>query len=142
MPLADALTRQPISRRDSLRLGALSFLGLSTRRLFASARPDAPAKSCIVVWLNGGPSHIDTFDLKPDAPQEIRGEFRPISTAVEGLQICEHLHRTAKVMDRCALIRSLTSPEGNHDRATSYMLTGWRPTPALEEDGRARPTIA
>jgi hypothetical protein len=120
-----------LSRRECLRIGAFSFLGLRTVDLLAWASPGAKAKSCILIWLNGGPSHLDTFDLKPDAPREIRGEFKPIATSVNGLQICEHLPRLAKVMDRATLIRSLTSPEGNHDRATHYMLTGWRPSPAL-----------
>lgn len=119
------------SRRECLRIGAFSFLGLRAADLLALASPSAKAKSCILVWLNGGPSHLDTFDLKPDAPREIRGEFKPIPTSLGGLQICEHLPRIAKGMNRCALIRSLTSPEGNHDRATHYMLTGWRPSPAL-----------
>ena len=119
------------SRRECLRIGAFSFLGLRTMDLLAMASPSAKAKSCILVWLNGGPSHLDTFYLKPDAPREIRGEFKPIPTSLDGLQICEHLPRIAKVMNRCSLIRSVTSPEGNHDRATHYMLTGWRPSPAL-----------
>jgi hypothetical protein len=120
-----------LTRRESIRIGAAGFLGIATRDLLAFARADARAKSCIVVWLNGGPSHVDTFDLKPDAPREIAGEFRPIPSSIDGLQICEHLPRIAKEMRRCALVRSVTSPEGNHDRATHYMLTGWRPSPAL-----------
>src|SRR2546425_886535 len=120
-----------LSRRECLRIGAVSFLGLRTVDLLAWASPNARAKSCILIWLNGGPSHLDTFDLKPDAPREVRGDFKPIPTSVDGLQVCEHLPRVAKVMDRCGLIRSLTSPEGNHDRATHYMLTGWRSSPAL-----------
>jgi hypothetical protein len=119
------------SRRDCLRVGAFGFLGLATKDLLAWADPAASAKSCVLIYLNGGPSHIDMFDLKPDAPAEIRGEFKPIATAVDGLRICEHLPRLAKMMDRCALVRSLTSLEGNHDRATHTMLTGWHPSPAL-----------
>jgi len=91
----------------------------------------ARAKSCILVWLNGGPSHLDMFDLKPDAPAEIRGEFKPTKTPLDGVRVCEHLPRLAGLLDRCTLIRSVTSPEGNHDRASHYMLTGYRPTPAL-----------
>jgi hypothetical protein len=89
------------------------------------------AKSCILVWLNGGPSHLDMFDLKPEAPAEIRGEFRPGKSSLDGVRVCEHLPRLGGLLDRCTLIRSVTSPEGNHDRASHYMLTGYRPTPAL-----------
>jgi hypothetical protein len=88
-------------------------------------------RSCILVWLNGGPSHLDMFDLKPDAPAEIRGPFVPTRTPLDGVRASEHLPRLAGLLDRCTLIRSLTSPEGNHDRASHYVLTGYRPTPAL-----------
>jgi hypothetical protein len=107
-----------------------SVFGLSLAQRLAWGR-DAKAKSCILVWLNGGPSHLDMFDLKPDAPIEVRGEFKPIPSALDGVRVCEHLPKLAKLLDRCTLIRSLTSPEGNHDRASHYLLTGYRPTPAL-----------
>src|SRR4030095_5195104 len=76
--------------------------------------------------------HLDTFDPKPDAPNEVRSQFRSIGTSVAGIQICEHLPLTAKVMREVALIRSLTHELGNHDTGTRYLLTGHRPTPALE----------
>ncbi|MEW6161054.1 MAG: DUF1501 domain-containing protein [Verrucomicrobiota bacterium] len=85
-----------------------------------------------MIWLDGGPSHLETFDLKPDAPIEVRGEFKPIATSVSGVQICEHLPRTAKIMHEVALIRSLTHELGNHDTGSHYLLTGHRPTPVLE----------
>ncbi len=107
-----------------------SVFGLTLADAVAHAR-NPRAKSCILIWLNGGPSHMETFDLKPEAPSEIRGEFKPIASPLEGVRVCEHLPRTAKLLDRCTLIRSLTSPEGNHDRAAHYLLTGYRPTPAL-----------
>jgi hypothetical protein len=107
-----------------------SVFGLTLADKLAFAR-EGRAKSCILVWLNGGPSHLDMFDLKPDAPVEIRGDFRPTKTPLDGVRVCEHLPRIAKLLDRCTLIRSLTSPEGNHDRASTYLLTGYRPTPAL-----------
>jgi hypothetical protein len=75
------------------------------------------AKSCILIWQAGGPSHIDTFDPKPDAPSDVRGEFKPIDTPVPGLQISEILPKIAKIMDQMTLIRAVTSPEGDHDRA-------------------------
>ncbi|MBL9169563.1 MAG: DUF1501 domain-containing protein [Verrucomicrobiales bacterium] len=127
-----------VSRRDFLQLGLLSGLGLSLAdllRLRASAagrRTEPRAKACILIWLDGGPSHLDTFDLKPDAPSEIRSQFRPIPTNVPGLSICEHLPRTAAMMNEVALIRSLTHELGNHDTGSSFLLTGHRPKPALE----------
>ena len=95
------------------------------------ASPAGKAQSCILIWLAGGPSHIDTFDPKPDAPADVRGEFKPIATAVPGLRISEVLPNLAKVMDRVTLIRSMTSPEADHDRAAHHLLTGYRPSPAL-----------
>jgi len=129
-----------VSRRDFLHLGLLTTFGLSVADLFRlQARgadgPDsrtANATSCILVWLDGGPSHLDTFDPKPDAPSEIRSQFNAITTSVPGLNICEHLPQTAKVMREVALIRSLTHELGNHDTGTRFLLTGHRPTPALE----------
>ena len=93
-------------RRDLLRLGALNFLGISLGQyLQAAARAaelgateKAKAQACILIWLDGGPSHLDTFDLKPDAPSEVRSIFKAIPTSVSGIQICEHLPRTAKIM--------------------------------------------
>ncbi len=81
--------------------------------------------------MAGGPSHIDTFDPKPDAPSDVKGEFKPIDTAVPGLKISEVFPNLAKVMDRVTLVRSVTSPEADHDRAAHHLLTGYRPSPAL-----------
>ena len=123
------------SRRDCLRIGALGAMGslaLSTRDLFALANPARRrAERCILVYLNGGLSHIDSFDPKPEAPREIRGDFAAIDTSLDGLRISEHMPQLARRMHTTALVRSVTSPEGNHDRATHYMLTGWRPSAAL-----------
>ena len=121
-----------ISRRHFLHLGLLSGFGLSLSDYFRLQAGADRAKSCILIWLDGGPSHLDTFDLKPDAPSEVRSQFKPISTSVPGIQICEHLPRTAQVMHEVALIRSLTHELGNHDTGTRFLLTGNRPTPALE----------
>ena len=125
------------NRRDFLHLGALSCFGLTLADLlrYQSLAADVPgprAVSCILIWLDGGPSHLEMFDLKPDAPIEVRGEFKPISTSVPGIQICEHLPGIAKSMRDVALIRSLTHELGNHDTGSHYLLTGHRPTPATE----------
>jgi hypothetical protein len=129
-----------VSRRDFLHLGLLTTFGLTVTDLFrlqANAAAPAPARSakatsCILIWLDGGPSHLDTFDPKPDAPSEVRSQFNTIKTSVPGLHICEHLPRTADAMRDVALIRSLTHELGNHDTGTRFLLTGHRPSPALE----------
>src|SRR5262245_40286842 len=131
------------TRRDFLMIGSLGFLGLSLDQLFRlrsvsaqqglySKAQELPqrAKSCILIWLAGGPSHIDTFDLKPDASDQVRGEFKPIDTAVPGAQISEHLPKIAGTMDRISLVRTMSGPEGEHDRAAQHLLTGHRPLPA------------
>lgn len=129
-------------RRDLLRAGVLGFLGIGLEDLFRlralaadPSRPAPQARNCILIWLAGGPSHIDTFDPKPDAPADVRGEFKPIATSTPGVQISEIFPSLAKLMDRVTLIRSMTSPEADHDRASHHLLTGYRPTPALVYPG-------
>lgn len=113
-------------RRDFLRWSTLGAGGLR-------AGPAAKGElNCILLWLSGGMSHLDTFDMKPDAPREIRGEFRAIRSNVPGVRICEHLPRTAKIMDKVTVLRSMTSTETGHERATSYLLSGSRPRPDVE----------
>ena len=130
-----------ILRRDVLHVGALTALGLNLsdwidlRDASAAEQPAVRAEACILIWLDGGPSHLETFDLKPDAPTEVRGPFQPISTSVPGIQLSEYLSRTAHVMDHLAVIRSMTSPLGEHNFASHYLLTGYRPTPALDYPG-------
>ena len=133
------LTSSPhyrLSRRDFVRVGGLSALGLTLPALLQlrgiAGESRARAKSCILIWLDGGPSHLETFDLKPDAPAEVRGPFASIPTAASGIHICEHLPRLAERMKHAAIIRSLTSPLGEHNLGTNYMLTGYAPTPAIE----------
>jgi hypothetical protein len=125
-----------VTRRDFLHLGFLSAFGLSTTDLLrcqaAAATKSGKDLSCILIWLDGGPTHLDTFDPKPNAPVEVRGPFKPIDTAVPGIQICEHLPQTAKVMKDVALVRSLTHELGNHDTGSHYLLTGHRPTPVIK----------
>src|SRR5262249_50254620 len=90
------------------------------------ARTFGKAKSCIVLFMFGAPAHQDSWDLKPLAPSEVRGEFRPIATNVTGLQVCEHLPGLAQRANRYALVRSLTHPDNIHTVAMHYMLTGVR----------------
>src|SRR5688572_22465513 len=123
---------RPLDRREFLRAGGLSLFGVGLPRL-VQAQQAAPAarqraKACILLFMWGGPAQQDTWDLKPDAPAEYRGEFKPIPTAVPGLQICEHLPRLAKRADKLCLIRSMTHADVNHTTATHHLLTG-RPAP-------------
>ena len=126
-----------VSRRDVLKVGALSFFGLSLPQFLAArgaaAAVGSPkAEAVILLWCSGGPSHLDSFDPKPDAPAEYRGEFKAIDTNVAGIQLSEHLPNTAKVMDKIALVRSLTSNIAAHEQASQYLMTGYRPLPTLE----------
>jgi hypothetical protein len=110
-----------ISRREFLTVGALGLGGMALPQLLATeaqAGKRNAHKSVIMVFLPGGPSHHDMFDMKMDAPADIRGEFKPIKTKVPGIEICEHLPRTAKMMDKFAIIRSLT---GTRDEHTSHI---------------------
>ncbi len=134
-------TGNSIARRDMLQGTGLAAIGLALSDWFrvssrAGDRPSlAPAKRCILIWLDGGPSHLDTFDLKPKAPEEVRGPFQPIATSVTGLQISEFLPATAQWMQHVALIRSMTSPLGEHNFGSHYLLTGYKPTPVLKYPG-------
>src|SRR5262249_39195513 len=132
-------------RRDVLRIGTAGILGLSLPSFLALEarakdtvkKDDATqlkkkAHSVILVWLPGGPATIDMWDLKPDAPAEIRGEFKQIDTKVDGLKICEHLPKMAQVMDRVTLVRSLFHTIPSHGPATVFMTTGNKPTAALQ----------
>jgi hypothetical protein len=126
-------------RRDFLTVGAAGLLGLSLpgvlrqeARAASSAAPRPRARGVILIWLAGGPATIDMWDLKPDAPEVIRGDFRPIPTRVPGIQICEHLPRVAEVMDRATLVRSLQHGIPAHGPGTVYMATGHPPDAALE----------
>jgi hypothetical protein len=128
-----------VTRRDSIRIGGLSALGLGLgdyfrlqRAVAGESSPAARAKSCILIWLDGGPSHLETFDPKPDAPVEVRGPFETIATNVAGVRVSECLEKTAGLMDKFAIIRSMNSPLGEHNFGTHYLMTGYQPSPALE----------
>jgi hypothetical protein len=108
-----------MSRRSFLRVGALGLAGLSLaehlqRKAVAAAqgRPRPKDTAVILFYMGGGPSHIDTYDLKPAAPADFRGEFRETATTVPGIRICEHLPRQAQQMDKMAIVRSVTHTSG------------------------------
>ena len=117
-----------LSRREILRAGSLGALGLASplsRLAFASPpRDGAPAKACIVLFLLGGPPQHSTWDPKPLAPAEVRGNFGPIPTNVPGVQICELLPRMAQVMDKVALLRAVVTDDNAHSSSGYYMMTG------------------
>lgn len=120
----------PLRRREFLRLGALGLGGLGLSDLLAaraSAAGPGPDTSVILFWMWGGPSQFETYDPKPDAPAEIRGPFRPIATAVPGLDICELFPRQAKVADKVAVIRSLHHEMSAHNDGSIEVLTGKTP---------------
>src|SRR3954451_5165597 len=114
------------SRREWLTLGALAPLGLALPRLLA-ATARRPARSCLLIFMEGGPSHIDLWDMKPDAPAEVRGEFKPISTRLSGLQVCDHLPLFAKQAHRLTFVRSMRHDVTDHNAGTYYHLTGRYP---------------
>src|SRR5260370_15203337 len=119
-------------RRRLLQLAGINALGLTVPQLFqlragtAAAAPAArhKANSCVFIFLFGGPSHIDLWDMKPRAPAEIRGEFDPVATNVPGIEICEHLPRLAQVMDKLCILRSMTHRMNVHGPACSEIFSG------------------
>ncbi|MBU6172645.1 MAG: DUF1501 domain-containing protein, partial [Planctomycetes bacterium] len=124
-----------VQRRDMLRLGAAGLWGwnLSWPQILAAQERAGTGKgntrdvSVIILFLQGGLSTIDTWDMKPEAPSEFRGEFKPISTNVPGIQLCEHLPRLAGQMDKFSLVRSFGLSNSDHGPADHYILTGYRP---------------
>jgi hypothetical protein len=127
-----------LHRRSFLHIGYSSLFGFSIGALgngLTWAAPEANAaraKNVIQIFLTGGPATIDMWDLKPEAPEKVRGEFRPIETAAPGIQICEHMPRLAKQMHRAALIRSVMHTIAEHTQGQAYVMTGNRPRPAAE----------
>ncbi|HEY5311879.1 MAG TPA: DUF1501 domain-containing protein, partial [Pirellulales bacterium] len=121
-----------LSRRGCLRLGLsvlaggrlVDVFGLAAQAAGGQSTPTRRPTSCIFVWLDGGPSHFETFDPKPDAPREIRGEFDSIATRIAGVRYSEHLRRLAAMNDRFSLVRSICHTYSNHGAGIHYMLTG------------------
>ena len=132
-----------IRRRDllagGLGVGGLAIGGLSLsgylRLAQAGQVQPAKAQAAIVVWLGGGPPHLDTFDMKPGAPAEIRGEFNPIGTNVPGIAICEHLPKLARCADKYAIIHGVSHTLAGHELGTEYLSTGNLPLPTLAYPG-------
>ena len=127
------------SRRDFLKVGAIGATSLTMsnylRLAEAGELQEGKARAAIFVNLNGGPSHMDTFDLKPESPDEYRGEFNPIDTNVPGIQISEHLPKLAQCQNLFTILRGVTHTLGAHRLGTEYINTGNRPLPALEYPG-------
>src|SRR5207302_909370 len=119
-----------VTRRDCLRLGLGALFGgglidaLRLRGLASSGDARARATSCILIWMDGGPSHYETFDPKPDAPAEYRGEFRPVATRVPDVFFAQHMQRLAGLADKLAVVRSIRHDQGNHGAGNHYMMTG------------------
>src|SRR5438132_11302595 len=127
----DRAREEPLlDRRLFLQLGSFGGLGLGLPRLLQAQAALEPRtarsriKACILLFCYGGPSHLETWDPKPNAPREVRGEFRPAATSVPGLHIGEHLPRMARLMHKVALVRSMHHGMRNHDSACTQTLAG------------------
>jgi hypothetical protein len=146
---AKTTPRHPaISRRFALQAGAIGLLGLGMDHLAAlrtalaaevPSRGEPSARSVIYIFLSGGLAQHESFDLKPDAPEAIRGEFRPIATATPGLDICEHLPRLARISGLWSLVRSLSHPSNDHSAGHHIMLTGRSDLPPGFDPNAPRP---
>jgi uncharacterized protein (DUF1501 family) len=142
----DIRAHSSASRRDFLHVGAATMLGFglsgflcrsaaaSTHRAPTPVTPRSvpPAENLIMIWLAGGPATIDMWDMKPDAPAGIRGEFSPIHSSTDGIQICEHMPQLARVLHQACLVRSVHHTLAAHEPGTQLLLTGNRPGPAIE----------
>src|SRR5437870_8959899 len=124
-----------IARRDFIQIGLHGALGLGLCDLLrlkgeaAITNPNGGSNvNCIMIWLDGGPTHYESFDPKPDAPKEIRGEFKPISTSIPGVQFSEIIPKLAKAANKLTIVRSICHKDPNHGGGNHYMMTG-APTP-------------
>ena len=133
MAVNSARCKGPLQRREFLRLGALGVGGLTLSDVLAAraaAGQAASENSVILFWMWGGPSQLETYDLKPDAPSEYRGPFRPIATNVPGVDICELFSRQARLADKFSLVRSLHHEMSSHNDGSIEVLTGKTPAKA------------
>lgn len=133
----------PLSRRQMIKVGSLGLLGLTLPKLLQAEAikkgPKAKAKSVIFLFQWGGPSHIDMFDMKPNAPEQIRGPHKPISSSADGIQVSERLPRVSKIMNKVTLVRSIHHTMKNHNSAGYYALSGHEPP---SDDQRLRDSIS
>ncbi len=141
-----------LNRRGVLQVGGLGALGLGLDDLLRARAAQAavgrtraaPADSVLLIWLSGGPSHQDLWDMKPEAPAEVRGEFKPIKTNVAGLEISELLPRVARHADKFAMLRGITHNRGEHEGAHVWQLTGYKPVRpffALRDPSQDQPSL-
>ncbi len=116
-----------VNRRRFMQIGSISLFGLTLPDLLCAEarRPHQSKRSVILIWQHGGPSQLDTFDMKPNVVEEVRGPYQPISTNLPGLQICELMPYHAKIVDKCTIIRSFTHGNGDHWAAAHWLLTGY-----------------
>src|SRR5688572_26505773 len=122
----DRISRRSILRVGSMALGGVTLANLFRRQASAAWAAQRPSNTAVIqLFLGGGPSQLDTFDLKPDAPADIRGEFHEISTSVPGIRICEHLPLLAGVMDKFSVVRSVTHDSSSHLPSSHLMQTGY-----------------
>src|SRR5262249_12843391 len=122
--------RARLSRRDLLKLSAAGVAGVSLSGWLPALAAEARGprqKSCVLLWMDGGPSHVDTFDLKPDAGGQVQGDLKAIKTSVPGILVSEKLPRVAALMQHAAVLRGMSTEEADHGRARVYMHTGYRP---------------
>ena len=136
-----------VTRRDSLQLGLGALLGgglASALRAKASGPGSAArqAKACILIWMDGGPTHYEMFDPKPNAPAEFRGEFGTVATAVPGVRYSEHMKQLAGMLGKYAMIRSVRHDQGNHGAGNHYLMTGAPPVDARSAEARPPPSRA
>jgi hypothetical protein len=132
-----------VSRRDVLRVDGASLLGLTLPGLLrAKTAGRARAKSVILFFLEGGPAHQDLWDMKPDTPEEIRGEFKPLATTVPGLSFCEHLPMLARQAHHLTLVRSVHHTIADHNAGAYFALTGREPLASGRLIAPPRPTTS
>ncbi len=146
LPFSCPSFSQRFSRRQAIKVGGLGLLGLTLPGLLRAEKvpsiglkvPKSKVKSVVFLFQYGGPSHLDMFDMKPNAPETIRGPYKPISSSADGIQVSEHLPKTSKIMDKVTLIRSMHHTMNNHVSAGYYALSGHAPA---TDDQRLRDSI-
>lgn len=129
--MATRFNCEGVSRRDCLQIGLTTLLGGGLARALqareSAGNPAPKAKACILIWMDGGPTHYETFDPKPNAPAEFRGEFKAIPTTLPGVHFAEPMTRLARLTKKFAIVRSIRHDQGNHGAGNHYMMTGAPP---------------